>query len=550
MNIHLSSWNAALCSGCLVLLVACGGGKEADAPVEKSASGVGAAAAPKVTATIGVDNGRTPVYRFYNTRTGAHFYTVSATERDTVLSTLPHMTFEGAAFYASDRYSPGMSPVYRFYNSVTGVHFYTISEAEKNSIVASLPQFALEGTAYYASLFAGDGKTALYRFYVASRGFHFYTASAAESQSIQANLGNVYTYEGIGYHVLAADWQPWIAQLPHTGVTDQHCYAGVADELVSCGGSGAIGLNPLQDGHLTAQYPMVYANVPITPLINYPVSACVKDEVTGLMWEGKTNDGGARDQDNLYTNLGNNAASDISGYVAAVNAGALCGYRDWRLPSADELLTIVNYGRSDSPKIHSSWFPNALADLTWTGTLQPSDGTQAWAVDFGIGYSRRETRSNAHAVRLVRGARFSGQRFTVRSETYPGDATNNVVADEKTGLQWRRCLEGTAWTGSACTGSPLSYGHPFALSYAKNQTGWRLPNVRELATLMDRSQPLGSLLEPVAFPGGNGTTVWSSTPLVGDPQNARSVGFGNGYTSATLRTQLLQMRLVRDSRFQ
>ena len=45
-------------------------------------------------------DGNDAVYRFYDTRTGDHFYTASAGERDLILRTIPHYNFEGSAFSA------------------------------------------------------------------------------------------------------------------------------------------------------------------------------------------------------------------------------------------------------------------------------------------------------------------------------------------------------------------------------------------------------------------------------------------------------------------
>jgi lysyl endopeptidase len=40
-----------------------------------------------------------PAYRFYNTVSDSHFYTVDAAERDNVAATLPNFRYEGVAFY-------------------------------------------------------------------------------------------------------------------------------------------------------------------------------------------------------------------------------------------------------------------------------------------------------------------------------------------------------------------------------------------------------------------------------------------------------------------
>lgn len=145
----------------------------------------------------------TPVYRFFNHGTAAHFYTVSAAERDRVMATLPMYQYEGPAFQASTTADASLSPVHRFFNARTGVHFYTISEEERQRVQSSLPDFRYEGVAYHAATTAGASRMPLYRFYLAARGFHFYTASATEVANIRANLPQ-YSYEGVAYYLPAS----------------------------------------------------------------------------------------------------------------------------------------------------------------------------------------------------------------------------------------------------------------------------------------------------------------------------------------------------------
>jgi hypothetical protein len=176
-----------------------------------------------------------PVYRFFNTRTGTHFYTTSTTERDSVIANLPQFSFEGEAFKAASGASPGLKPVYRFFNTQNGVHFYTISESEREAIVAGLPQFKLEGVAYYASQVAGSGLAPLYRFFHPSTGTHFYTASEAERQQVQDTLSSTYTFEGVGYYVLGSGFNlgPSFAQ-------QAYLKAANAEEFDNFGTSAAI----------------------------------------------------------------------------------------------------------------------------------------------------------------------------------------------------------------------------------------------------------------------------------------------------------------------
>jgi len=43
--------------------------------------------------------GTKALHRFYNTKTGTHFYTASDAEKANVQNTLPHYNYEGIAYY-------------------------------------------------------------------------------------------------------------------------------------------------------------------------------------------------------------------------------------------------------------------------------------------------------------------------------------------------------------------------------------------------------------------------------------------------------------------
>jgi len=493
---------------------------------------------------------RIPVYRFFNASTGAHFFTSSSTERDNVVSNLsPPFNLDGEAFSVASAFSPGLSPVHRFYNTLTGVHFYTISEAERANVIANFPQFNEEGVAYHASLVAGAGLTPFYRFFVPSKGFHFYTASEAEKDSIVANQSALYTLEGIGYYVLASDWQA--EKLPHTGITSNNCFAPDVNFLVNCFDDFWLQdalrseFNAQQDGHRATINPMTYSTVGSQPL-----TSCVKDEITGLIWEGKEPDG-LRAFTNLYTHLNNGLATDTSGYVSAVNASNLCGFSDWRVPTNQELVSIVDYGRA-IPSIATSWFPyTAAGDYRSVEPWSNDPFNHGYIVRFSVGYSGTATLATGIAVRLVRGSSFSGPRYSYSTVAYPGDGANNAVNDALTGLQWRRCEQGRVWSGSACTGTHSTFTHDQALRHAQAQSGWRLPNIKELTSLTDLTvsgNADAALINPTAFPGAESRTVWASSPFSSDNNLAWIVDFDDASTGARVRgNDYILVRLVRFS---
>jgi len=162
------------------------------------ASGLAAGLAPQVAHA----DQAYPVVRFYNERTGTHFYTIDTAERDQVLRLYPWFDYEGVQFYAYKTQVAGSEPVYRFFNSSTGAHFYTIVPAEKDYVLQHYPVFAFEGPVYYAMNAPVTGSEDLYRFFNTKTGAHFYTTSAPERDHVMATWP-WFTYEGVAYQVFA-----------------------------------------------------------------------------------------------------------------------------------------------------------------------------------------------------------------------------------------------------------------------------------------------------------------------------------------------------------
>ena len=175
-------------------------------------------------------NGTASMYRFYNSSTGDHFYTTSENEKDSLIDNPQwDYAYEGIAFFVNSAQANEAIPVYRFYNSTTGDHFYTVSENEKNSITlspvyrfynpktgdhfytaseneksvvanTSKSGYLIEGIAFYAFTTQSSGASPVYRLYNSETGDHFYTTSADEKNLLTNNSSSVYTYEGIAFY--------------------------------------------------------------------------------------------------------------------------------------------------------------------------------------------------------------------------------------------------------------------------------------------------------------------------------------------------------------
>lgn len=161
---------------------------------------------------------------------------------------------------------------------------------------------------------------------------------------------------------------------------------------------------------------------------------CVRDNVTGLVWEVKTTaaspdsrqdikankHNNIHHKDNLYrwgglTAIGRNHTAnttkkelyykDWNGLVEGSNREQLCGHSDWRVPKLQELLSIVEYSRVN-PAIDVDYFPNTPHHSFWLSSpyanpYANSSGS-AWGVGFGYGYDYDDNRYFTNRLRLVR----------------------------------------------------------------------------------------------------------------------------------------------------
>jgi hypothetical protein len=174
------------------------------------------------------------------------------------------------------------------------------------------------------------------------------------------------------------------------------------------------------DGH--AGFSFIKISATGKPLAESATSwNCVRDNVTGLMWENKTDDGGLHDKDNTYSwyepdntknggsagfqNAGScvGSACDTYAYVQAVNSASWCGHMDWRLPTLNEFFSIMDYGRS-KPAIDTTYFLNAMSWFFWTSSLHANANLSDYAGSVylweGNGYG--SYKHSSYFVQLVR----------------------------------------------------------------------------------------------------------------------------------------------------
>jgi len=301
--------------------------------------------------------------------------------------------------------------------------------------------------------------------------------------------------------VLAVD-----CPIPDTGQTK--CYDDTDTQEITCPNLGEDFYG--QDGNYTCNphsYTKLDANGNDLP-DNATEWVMIRDNVTGLIWENKTDDGSINDKDYTYTWQN---AQDV--FIATLNSHNFGGYSDWRLPTIMELSFLVDKYRYD-PSINTTYFPNTVPSGYWSSTTYASYPDLAWIVDFYSGRIHNYYKSNSSYVRAVRG----GQCGSFGNFVANGDGT---VTDTDTGLMWQQAT------------APGAYTWQQALSYCENLTlagypDWRLPSVNELQSIVDYSRYDPAINTDYFSNTAVLSDYWSSTTYAGYPYDAWVVGFYYG----------------------
>ncbi len=256
----------------------------------------------------------------------------------------------------------------------------------------------------------------------------------------------------------------------------------------------------------------------------------VLDNATGLTWEVKTTDGGMHDRENLYERCDTNpetnggdigtcnvepdsfVSGDSEGFISALNDSSWGGHSDWHVPSIYELVTLVHWGQY-IPAIQTDYFPNTLEFgpyyfMSSTYSTHGYFAPGAFKVDFSNGGFW--IFNSADYVRAVHGTSITPPNMVDNHDT--------TVSDLSSELMWQRSL------------APISYSWQNALEYCENleqanYDDWRLPNIVELLSIADYSQPL-KIIDISAFNGDEYLNdCWSSTTYAESPNKAWSVEF-------------------------
>jgi len=271
----------------------------------------------------------------------------------------------------------------------------------------------------------------------------------------------------------------------------------------------------------------------------------VRDNVTGLIWEVKTDDESIHDRDNQY-----NWDDAQSMFIAELNAINFGDYSDWRMPSIKELKYIVDSGRYN-PSINTDYFQNTVSSSLFlsywsSATTETINSDKAFKFRFGTGKSLEDFKTANNYVRAVRG----GQHELINNFVINN---NDTVTDTSTGLMWQQTT-GTLSKAVMTWEEALSFCENLSLG---GYDDWRLPNKNELLSIMDFSTK--PAINTTAFPDAlslnvfSSSNYWSSTTRkiirAGDSQtlawDAWNIDFYYGFDDCDSKSDYYYVRAVR-----
>jgi hypothetical protein len=273
-------------------------------------------------------------------------------------------------------------------------------------------------------------------------------------------------------------------KFPWRLVTDQRQCYDVGGRVVPCAGTGqdAEGKSPGPD-----------------PAPRLAVQGdTVTDDPTGLCW--------CRDANRFEFPLTWDEAADR---VAEMNRSGWAARRDWRLPSRRELFSLLSHQHVNPALCQGHPFRNVFPGYYWTDTSCARLPHQAWIIHLGGARVYRAMKHRACLVWPVAGPRHedrtSGPRFRRHGSHFQ---------DLWTGLRWAPAARGPlSWDDALRAAAVLNSAEP------GGPCGWRLPNIRELDSLLDLTR------HSPALPAGHGfgsvpDGCWSATTSAYEPRYA------------------------------
>ncbi len=280
---------------------------------------------------------------------------------------------------------------------------------------------------------------------------------------------------------------------------------------------------------------------PSTPTSGFTVhgDGTVTHATTGLMWkvcsEGQTwsSTGG------VPSCSGSTTTQSFDAALISADALEFAGYSDWRLPSIEELQSILESCRAAAPisnAINNEVFPSTPSTFFRAGSQ--AAGINAWQVAFTNGFPTGTNRNIPLSFRLVRGQQsLNGLGFL--SNAYCGASANAAQATAPTqqlcgdasAPEVTPTASGFSWRCEAVRGGNNESGATVRCSTLRRYTVTVSSIPGESSGAIECVPSIGGVLGTTVGVGHNQTAVCIASPRVGF-QTTSIAGCGGVATGA------------------
>lgn len=202
-------------------------------------------------------------------------------------------------------------------------------------------------------------------------------------------------------------------------------------------------------------------------------------------------------------------------FAADMAARRIFGQTNWQLPSRRLLFSLISHQHINPALPEGHPFENIFSGNCWTADTCSRLPDQAWHIHLGGGRIPHADKQGSSLLWPVCPPPAKPPATPAPSERFVVE--NSAVRDLLTGLHWLRDAD--------AVGQPLSWHEALAAVERLNGAGalgpadWRMPNIRELESLVDLFAD-----SPALAPGHPFRNVrevyWSSTTSVYEPRYA------------------------------
>jgi hypothetical protein len=203
-------------------------------------------------------------------------------------------------------------------------------------------------------------------------------------------------------------------------------------------------------------------------------------------------------------------------FVARMCAQRRHGYDNWQLPSRRLLFSLISHQRCNPAVVEGHVFARIFNGYYWTGQPCFRLPDQAWYIHLGGGRIHRGMRHGSYLVWPV-SIQAGGASDSRPSAPHRFTPEDGCVHDSRTGLTWLGEADLTGckltWTAALRAVGDLNV---IAKGGFRN---WRLPNIRELESLVDTGSHSPALAADHPFSSVR-DAYWSSTTSVYEPRYA------------------------------